>query len=262
MVAVTQPDRQRMSSEDRLGYVIAIAAHGALVLLLLVQPAAPLPAPESRPMTVSLVEEVGRQSVAPVPVPESRAAIAPTLAETPAPIVEQRTERPTSAIASERRAASAERSARVTPTPPRPERAASPAGGSRIGRDFLAGAGASSRTNETRAPGTRAGAQATASIVQAITRQIKPHWSAPSGVDSERLVTILAFDLNRDGSLRGRPRVVSQSGVTDANAPQKALHGERAIRAVQLAAPFDLPVEYYDDWKTITGARFDRNLSQ
>jgi hypothetical protein len=76
------------------------------------------------------------------------------------------------------------------------------------------------------------------------------------------LVTELAFDLNEDGSLQGRPRVLRQSGVTDTNRAQQALHAERAIRAVQLAAPFDLPDEYYEAWKSIRGARFDRNLSR
>jgi len=93
---------------------------------------------------------------------------------------------------------------------------------------------------------------------------LKPHWQgrAPSGADAEQLVSIIAFDLNPDGSLRGRPRLVSQQGITPANSAQKERHAEVAIRAVQLAAPFDLPPEYYNAWKTISGARFDRNLSQ
>jgi outer membrane biosynthesis protein TonB len=137
-----------------------------------------------------------------------------------------------------------------------------PAGGSRIGADFLPGAGSSTTTRETRVPASQIGASAKASIIQAIARQIKPHWSAPQGADAEQLVTILAFKLNPDGSLAGTPRVVSQSGVTDANRPQMKLHAERAVRAVQLAAPFDLPDEYYEAWKSINGARFDRNLSR
>ncbi len=76
------------------------------------------------------------------------------------------------------------------------------------------------------------------------------------------LVTELAFELDEDGRLRGRPRVINQSGITDSNRPQASLHAERAIRAVQLAAPFDLPPEYYNAWKSIRGARFDRNLSR
>ena len=101
-----------------------------------------------------------------------------------------------------------------------------------------------------------------ASLASSISRQLKPHWAAPQGADAELLVTVLAFDLNRDGTLAGRPRVVSQSGVTDANRPQQARHAEQAIRAVQLAAPFDLPPEYHDAWKRVSSFRFDRRLSE
>jgi hypothetical protein len=57
----------------------------------------------------------------------------------------------------------------------------------------------------------------------------------------------------------GRPSCIRQSGETPSNAAQKDLHCERAIRAVQLAAPFDLPDEFYDKWKLID-SRFDRRL--
>ena len=156
---------------------------------------------------------------------------------------------------------------RREPTPrrtsrPEPRQAQERSGGSRIGSDFLGGAGSSTTTEETRIPASQIGASAKASIIQAIIRQIKPHWSAPQGVDADQLVSILSFRLNEDGSLAGTPRVVSQSGETAANRPQKALHAERAVRAVQLAAPFDLPPEYYNAWRSIDGARFDRNLSR
>ena len=88
---------------------------------------------------------------------------------------------------------------------------------------------------------------------------VSPHVVADTPLE---LVTILAFRLDEDGKLIGQPRVMSQSGVTDSNRPQVSLHAERAIRAVQLAAPFDLPPEYYNAWKNVSGARFDRNLSR
>jgi hypothetical protein len=75
----------------------------------------------------------------------------------------------------------------------------------------------------------------------------------------EKLVTLVRFRLNPDGTLAGRPECTGQSGETPSNAAQKALHCERAIRAVQLAAPFDLPDEFYDKWKLVT-SRFDRRL--
>jgi hypothetical protein len=72
-------------------------------------------------------------------------------------------------------------------------------------------------------------------------------------------VTIVRFRLNRDGSLAGAPTCTQQSGETASNATQVGLHCERAIRAVRLAAPFDLPEQFYDKWKLIN-SRFDRRL--
>ena len=111
-------------------------------------------------------------------------------------------------------------------------------------------------------PAEAVGPVPVASLVSAISREIKPNWTAPQGVDADKLVTVLAWDMNPDGSLAGRPRVVSQSGITDANRAQAQRHAELAIRAVQLAAPFNLPAQYYSAWKRIKEFRFDRKLSQ
>jgi uncharacterized protein YbjT (DUF2867 family) len=73
---------------------------------------------------------------------------------------------------------------------------------------------------------------------------------------------VLAWDLNRDGSLAGTPRVVRQEGVNDVNRAQAPRHAEQAIRAVRLAAPFVLPADLYDGWKRVSDFRFDKRLSQ
>lgn len=277
-----------LTRDEKIGLGLAVVLHAALVAVLLVQPRASDPPPIPERMVVSLAEDVGPVSVAPDPVAESRAAIAPRLSElpVPAPPLEiprpaelerptpperprPRAEAPPARERPSRERPPREQSPREQPPREQPRRESPPersepqrSGGSRIGSDFLGGAGSSTTTEETRIPASRIGASAKASLIQAITRQIKPHWSAPQGVDADRLVTVLSFRLNEDGSLAGTPRVVSQSGETAANRPQKALHAERAIRAVQLAAPFDLPPEYYNAWKSIDGARFDRNLSR
>ncbi|MEE4207512.1 MAG: energy transducer TonB, partial [Erythrobacter sp.] len=228
-------------SEDRTGLLAAVVLHAALVAVLALQWSMAPPPPVSQRMTVSLASEVGLEATAPDPVPESRAAIAPTLAESPAPQAEPapaeaRAETPPPPSRSTRQAAREpapprDRSrpdrqpARETPRQPAREE---PAGGSRIGENFLEGAGASTTTDETRIPASQIGASAKASIIQAIVRQIRPHWTAPSGADAELLVTELAFDLDENGNLKGRPRVLRQSGVNDANRPQQALHAERA----------------------------------
>jgi hypothetical protein len=95
-----------------------------------------------------------------------------------------------------------------------------------------------------------------------IGRQLKPRWKAPTGQDVDQLVTILSWDLNKDGSLAGEPRFVSQSGVNASNAAQAAVHKENAIKAVRAAAPFKLPVEHYSYWKSVVSFRFDKRLSQ
>jgi hypothetical protein len=141
-------------------------------------------------------------------------------------------------------------------TPPRKQ-----AGASRIGEDFLKGQ--TSDAGESRGtPAEQIGPGVRASLASAISRQLKPKWAAPSGADAELLVTVLSWNLNKDGSLAGAPRVVRQEGITDSNRPQARRHAEQAIRAVQLAAPFDLPQKYYDAWKRVASFRFDRKLSQ
>ncbi len=249
-----------LRSEDKVGLAAALVLHGALVAVLLTQavPGEVSVFPER--MTVSLATEVGLEAAAPDPVSESRAAIAPTLAEKPAPAPEPaKPERTAASQTIPNRDRS--RPDRAAPRP-NPAKASEAGGGSRVGDDFLNGSGSSTTTTETRVPASQIGASAKASIGQALARQVKPHWTAPQGLDADQLVTLVDFDLNPDGSLKGRPRIRSQSGINDANRAQAARHAENAIRAVQLAAPFDLPAEYYEAWKSVRGARFDRNTSR
>ena len=82
--------------------------------------------------------------------------------------------------------------------------------------------------------------------------EIAPYWkrNVPTGVDIDQLRTVLRITLNKDGSLAGTPKVISQTGKTASNEPQQKLHIERAIKSVRQAAPFKLPAEYYDNWKS------------
>lgn len=260
-------------NEEKVGLLAALVLHGALVAVLLMQAVRSEVSVFPERMTVSLATEVGLEAASPDPVSESRAAIAPTLADDPAPSPE-----------------AAEPAARVAPVPPpkpvtrtattqpaptrdrsRPDRtapkpaatsakAAAKGGGSRIGDDFLEGKGSSTNTTETRAPAAKFGSAERAALSSAITRQLRPHWTAPSGVDAEMLVSTVSWDLNADGTLKGRPRCKTDpASVTASNQPQAGLHCERAIRAVQLAAPFNLPEQFYDRWKALEW-QFDRRL--
>jgi hypothetical protein len=251
-----------LTREERIGLGIAAAAHVALVAALVWQvrddPTA-LPIPER--MSVSLADEVSLESTAPDPSAEPQASIAPVLSPEPEPVVE-----PVPEVVREQPRPTPRQTVAPRPTPratekPRPRpKPTRPAGGSRLGDDFLEGAGGSELSNDRGSPAATFGPSERAALEQAINRELRPHWSAPQGLDAEKLVTVLSWELNPDGSLKGRPQVISQSGITDSNRPQAALHAERAIRAVQLAAPFDLPEQFYDKWKRIRDWRFDRRL--
>ena len=263
-----------LRTEEIIALVAAVALHLALVVAMLVRPPAePVPLPER--VTVSLAEDVGLEAMSPQPVPESREAVAPTLSDSPAPEVTETqiappipAPRPVATSAPTRPAVSREPrrrpdrpESRPQPRPqPQPRSTPTRSGGSRIGADFLPGSGSSTSTEETRAPAAVFGRAEQAALSQAINRQLKPHWRAPQGLETERLVTVLTWRMNRDGSLANTPTVVSQSGITDANRAQAQVHAERAIRAVQLAAPFNLPDEFYDKWNYIRDWRFDRRL--
>ena len=263
-------ERTGIRAEERTGLIVAVALHLALLAALVIQALFEAPAaPPVERMTVSLAEDVGLEATAPDPVPESRAAIAPTLSDTPAPapeileapsdpVVERPTQRVQSPVPAPSRVTTPRREPpRETSRPRNSERS----GGSRVGSDFLAGSGDSTTTNETRAPASQIGASTKASLFQAVGRQLRPHWRPVDGADRELLVSQVRFRLNPDGSLAGAPQLRGQRGITDANRAQASRHAENAIRAVQLAAPFDLPEEYYEAWKVVT-VDFDWKLSQ
>lgn len=285
-----------LRKEEALGLGVAVALHVALVAVLLLQPAPDNPPKMPERMTVSLAEDIGLTAQAPEPIAESRASIAPTLAEQSAPPIPAAASEPIPAPRPMQTNAPAPRAtptARPTPrattrprptaspTPrasnrpaprpsatatrapaPRPSAAPTRSGGQRVGADFLSGAGSSTTTTETRIPASQIGASARASLVDGIAREIKPHWQPPNGPEVDQIVTVLRFRLNPDGSLANRPSVVRQTGVNDTNRAQAGRHAEQAIRAVQLAAPFDLPEQYYEAWKNVSGFSFDWKLSQ
>jgi hypothetical protein len=256
-------------SEDRYGLLAALVLHGALIAVLALQFGLGEPRRIPQRMSVSLASEVGLEATAPDPVEESRAALAPSLSDMPAPEAETAPDEPAEAevtppsasareSAPSRERSRTDRDRRQRETPPAAAR--EQAGGSRIGEDFLEGSGSSTSSEETRAPAARFGSAERAALASAITRQIRPHWTAPSGADAEKLVSIVSWQLARDGSLQGRPtcRTVPSS-ITDSNRPQVGLHCERAIRAVQLAAPFNLPEQFYNRWNDLEW-QFDRRL--
>ena len=221
---------------------------------------------ETTPIEVSLTDNVGLESQAPVPHQEEVAA---KLSPVEAPI-EPETAPPEPAVEPDPQPV-----AKPRPTPPRPAPApdapaqkpqpakAAPAKAqpkAQPKRDVRASGALDgivaglkdtpSKGKATTPPAAKAGPAVQSALAAEILRQIKPRWTPPSGADSDKLRTTVRVQLDRNGAIVGQPRV-SQTGVTASNRAQAALHRERAIRAVQLAAPFKLPAQYYDAWQTI-----------
>lgn len=244
--------------EEKLGLGIAVVAHIALVAALIFEARREVPViPPAERMTVSLANDVSLESTAPNPSQDAQAAVAPVLAPESEPLPAPVTTPVPRQLDVPPPRSNAKPQSKPQP-PPKPTQ--KKGGGTRIGDDFLKGIGSSERA-DAGAPAATFGSAERASLQSAINRQLKPFWKAPEGVDVEQLDTTLTWDLNPDGSLNGRPRLVSQTGKTASNAPQQQRHVEQAIRAVQLAAPFELPKEFYNHWKRLTW-HFDRNLSR
>ena len=272
----------KLRRDEGLALLVALAAHLGLVAVLTLRPT-PIPLPPPERISVTLSDDVALTSTSPSVAPAA-AEEAPELGEEvvpppPAPIVQPA---PAPAPKPLPRATSAPPpaktvAAKVPPAKPAaPAAKASPAkvppakpsarpGASRIGDDFLKGSPAgTAKTSPGPQPAAAIGPGVRSALLGQIVRQIRPKWQGrvPQGLDTEKLVTILAWDLNPDGSLTGNPRLVGQEGVTAANSAQAQRHKEEAIRAVRLAAPFNLPEELYPAWKRIATFRFDRKLSQ
>ncbi len=213
------------------------------------EPAPPRSVP--KPVPVAKPEPAPRPAVKPKPAPKPKPAAKPK----PAP----------------KAAAQAEPKAEPKKTAPAPKAAARPALKPALKPAAAASTG-SGRANAARSSsfaenmrgsiGTTGKADnppaaiysetARRQIDVSIKGEIAPYWkrNVPAGVDVEQLRTVLRIRLNKEGGLAGTPTLVSQSGKTDSNAPQQKLHIERAIKSVQQAAPFKLPAEYYDNWKS------------
>ena len=277
--------RPLLGKDEAAALVVALAAHVALVAWLMLKPPTPAPLPLPERMTVTISNEVADQSTSPDPNAQAAPAIAPILSENPVPEPAPAPEpqpapapqpvpqprpvppppkpQPAKAQPAKPQPAKAA-TASAKPTPAKPATRPAGGGGSRIGSDFLKGipGGQTPGARASAPPAQAIGPAVKSALSGAITRQLRPNWTAPQGADADQLVTVLAWDMNPDGSLAGVPRVVSQSGITDANRTQAQRHAEQAVRAVRLAAPFDLPSDLYAAWRHVTSFRFDRKLSQ
>ena len=241
-----------MDRAEFAGLGVATAGHLALLAALSLGIAATrLPAPKSAPIEVELVDEVALVSTAPEPAAEAPASL---LAPEELPAA------PAAPLPPEAQPVPAVRVAQPRPAPAPPAKPAQTRSGGRLS-GLLAGVSdrdSDSRSNAT--PAAAAGPAVQASLGAEVRRQLKPHWKAPTGADAEQLRTEVVISLAEDGRVAD-VRIVGTSGQTASNRPQVPLHQEQAQRAVRLAAPFRLPAQYYEAWKSLR-VTFDKRLSQ
>jgi hypothetical protein len=218
----------------------------------------PPPLIQRQPIEVSLVDEVGLESGAPE---ISTEAPAPKLAELEAPIEREQPTPPEPAPAPQPKAPQPKaEQPKQAPKQKAAERPRTKSGGRLDG--LLEGlTDSNSPGRSTKAPASRITPAVQSSLAAEVRRQLKPHWRAPTGADADKLRTELSIRLAPDGSVVDI-EFLRQSGVTPSNSAQAELHKERAMRAVRLAAPFQLPREYYDAWKHLSPIGFDKRLSQ
>lgn len=285
-----------MERTEKIGIGVATAGH---VLLFGLLSTTLLGTPEplklnSPPIDVSMVNEIDMKSAGPKvsfdPPPPSEAPeqgpteeAAPAPAPTPEPEV-------TPAPPPPKPAPPKQAAPKAKPKPPAPppkaepkkapvkeapkQTAAKPATatgkgqaqkpkGSLLGPNFLDGITSSTpaKTKTATPPAASVGPQQKAALDAEIRRQLKPYWKAPTGADADQLRTVVAVELNPNGSLASNPEIVGTTGVTDSNRTQVQLHQELAIKAIRLASPFKLPADLYDGWKSLH-IGFDRRLSQ
>lgn len=217
---------------------------------------APEPAPPPpRPAAVAPARPTPRA----MPAPKKPVAEKPDK-PAPAPPAPARARVATPKVATQRPAASTAKAAAVTKTPganPKASRARQT--GSLLDDDFRKGLTQTLSRSKApdAAPGATMNAQAAADIGSAIRRQVQPcaDRQVNPGPGASRIVVTIRLQLNRDGSLAGRPSIADDhGGVDDENRRYVDAVDRNAIATFAGCAPLrGLPAELYDvprGWKT------------
>ena len=118
--------------------------------------------------------------------------------------------------------------AAAAPAPAVPTTARGPVKGSAEGRDAI-----------------NAGKQG---LLGKIVDKVKTCWNIQAGgSEASSQVPVIRFELNRDGSIRGEPRVMNYQ-----SSPQFQLAADAAKRALIECQKYELPADKYDQWKLVT----------
>lgn len=89
----------------------------------------------------------------------------------------------------------------------------------------------------------------TMDLVASFRRQISRCYSPPAGADrAEELVVQIDITLRPDGSLAEPPQVVDETRMGE---PYFRAAAEAGVRAIHQCAPYDLPADRYEQWKSL-----------
>lgn len=249
---------------DISGFAVAVIGHAGLVaLILMFAPKGDARAlrPSNAPIEVTLTDEIALDATVTDPGEEDPAArlspieapVEPDAApaEPDKPEVAPKPEPPKPAPAPDARDRSRPDRPNTRPNTSRTQPNQTPQPSGRLDGISLTAPGSKSNNNDSeRQPPAPIGPAVRSSLAAEVLRQIKPYWIPPSGADSEKLRTSVRVSLDRSGNITSVGEC-KQGGKTDSNRPQWALACENAKRAIRRAAPFRLPDQYYDAWKTI-----------
>jgi outer membrane biosynthesis protein TonB len=263
-----------MQRTEQTGLGISLVGHVAIFAALslgLFAATKPM-IPPTQPIDIQIVDKVGLTDTAPEPPKvEPAQSVAPVVgppeeAPTPEPApVQREAVAPPKPAPTPKPAPKAVVKPSVKPAPSKPtvKPSVAPARGSKLGSDFLKGVSDRPSPSTSQAPRVvSVGPAQQAAIGRLIREQLKPHWKAPTGPDSEQLRTELRVRLAKDGTVIS-VEVIGTTGQTDSNRGQVRPHQEAAMKAVRLASPFvGLPAEYYSAWGVLETVGFDKRLSQ
>ena len=265
-------EQRAVRGNERRGLAIAVVAHVLIIGLLSLQWTPGDRRFDNPPMEVDLIAETAVQSTAPVisktppaarlgeeeevdiaapepmpapPLPE------PVVRPTPAPTPKQ-VARPKAAPPKQPPAAQKAQPKAAPKAPPAKDRPTRPTGRLDGIAEGLSRSQPKSPASKG-APAAATAAEVRRSIDVSIKAKVGPRWNGCriSGVDVDQLKTVVKFKLTQSGALAGFTSV-NTTGENDSNKFQVQRHQECAKRAVELAAPFDLPEENYSFWQNYT----------
>jgi hypothetical protein len=117
--------------------------------------------------------------------------------------------------------------------------------------------------SETPRAAVGAGDRLTASEVDKMRAAVARCWNASAIIgapEPEKLVVVLDIDLNRDGSLKGAPRVLNSMQINMSGNRFWKVAEQNAVRAVSACAPYDFfDQSRYQEWNEFT-LNFDPSL--